>query len=208
MTLPSVFPIFPLSQVLLVPGDLLPLHIFEPRYRAMVADALEGSRVMAMAACTEAASFGMPPVDPVVGLGRIVHQQLYPDGRSDIVLEGIARMEIVEELESETAYRMVRAREFVETMSGGEDELREILLDLIPRVFVTDEEQLSTAAKLPVRRLADSVLLRMPIANPDKHAIYSMSDIAERVRALSDAVEVLDGPPASMRFDAGDPRLN
>lgn len=208
MSLPTVFPIFPLTQVLLVPGDLLPLHIFEPRYREMVADALAGNRAIAMAASTDAASFGDPPVDPIVGLGRLVHRQLYPDGRSDIVLEGLGRMEIVEELTSDTSYRVVRAREVPEVLGADEEALRKALLELIPRFFQTDEEQLETASRLPVARLADSVLLRLPVSPPAKHAIFSMHEVAARIAALEAAVDELHAPPASMRFEMGDPRLN
>src|SRR5580658_9803631 len=87
-------PLFPLPGLVHLPGAHLPLHIFEPRYRLMVKDALEGARLIAMATILpgfEPEHDGSPPIEPWVGVGRIVGHQQLPDGRSNILLEGIAR---------------------------------------------------------------------------------------------------------------------
>ena len=91
--------LFPLPDVVLLPGTLLPLHIFEPRYRAMVADALEGDRRIGMAMLKPGweLSDDPPPILPVGGAGRIVESEQFPDGRYNIVLEGEFRYRIVEE---------------------------------------------------------------------------------------------------------------
>lgn len=111
-------PIFPLPNAVLIPQGHLPLHVFEPRYRELVADCISDDRMMAIAllAREEAAQlepFGSerpaPALRPVAGLGYIdVHQEL-PDGRSLIVLRGLMRVEIREERETKTPYRVVRA---------------------------------------------------------------------------------------------------
>lgn len=103
-------PLFPLPGAVLFPGALLPLHIFEPRYRQMTADALEGTQLIAMAAFkprNEAGGIGEPPVHETVGLGRIVAHEQLPDGRYYLVLVGLARCQIVDERPLNKLYRVV-----------------------------------------------------------------------------------------------------
>ena len=93
-------PLFPLPGVVLLPGTTLSLHIFEPRYRAMVADALEGGgRTIGMAMMKPGwERLGpSPPIFPVGGAGRIVEAEQLPDGRYNIVLAGEFRYRVVEE---------------------------------------------------------------------------------------------------------------
>ena len=103
--------IFPLPDVVLLPGGLLPLHIFEPRYRAMTRDCLDGSRVMAIARldAVHEDDEARPAVYPSVGLGRIIASDELADGRYLIVLRGIARARIERELPQTRPYRLVRA---------------------------------------------------------------------------------------------------
>jgi hypothetical protein len=99
-TIPPVIPLFPLPDVVLFPQVALPLHIFEPRYRKMVADALEGDRVIGMTllrAGWEHDYYGRPPVYDRGCAGRIDQHEALPDGRSHIVLRGLGRFRIVEE---------------------------------------------------------------------------------------------------------------
>jgi Lon protease-like protein len=106
-------PVFPLSGVVLFPGALLPLHIFEPRYRRMLADCLATHRCMAMAFVVGEGDAddlaGSPRIARVAGAGVIVHHAPLPDGRSNIVLQGRARVEL-EELSFLAPYRRARAR--------------------------------------------------------------------------------------------------
>jgi len=104
-------PLFPLPGVVLFPRALLPLHIFEPRYRAMLADALAGRRLIAMAHVPERAATAEepPPIARVAGLGAIVEHRPFPDGRSNVVLHGCARV-CIEELPFKGPYRRARAR--------------------------------------------------------------------------------------------------
>jgi len=105
-------PIFPLPDVTLFPRTLLPLHIFEARYRAMVADALARDRRICMVRLRpgyEASYAGKPDVYPVGGLGEIVSCERLANGRFDLVLRGEARVRIVQERPSDTLYRLVVA---------------------------------------------------------------------------------------------------
>jgi Lon protease-like protein len=108
-----VVPIFPLPDVTLFPKALLPLHIFEARYRAMISDALARDRRICMVRLRpgydEAAYAGKPEVYGVGGLGEIVSCERLATGRYDLVLRGEARVRIVSEQPSDTLYRLVSA---------------------------------------------------------------------------------------------------
>jgi Lon protease-like protein len=109
----SALPIFPLPNCVLLPGGLMPLHVFEPRYRDLTRDCLEGSQLMAVARLRpgyETAYYGRPPVYERCGVGRIICSEELPDGRFALLLRGVARVEIARELPAERAYRLVEAR--------------------------------------------------------------------------------------------------
>jgi Lon protease-like protein len=106
-------PIFPLPDVVLFPHTLLPLHIFEPRYRQMVRDCLDGDRRLAMALLRpgwENDYYGRPPIYPIAGAGEIIQHEELPDGRFNILLRGTMRIGITAELPSDKPYRAARAR--------------------------------------------------------------------------------------------------
>jgi Lon protease-like protein len=98
--LPLTIPIFPLPNVVLFPNVFLPLHIFEPRYRAMVGDALSGDRIIGMVLLQpghEADYQGRPPVFPIGCAGVMTHSERLDDGRFNIVLRGMERFQIARE---------------------------------------------------------------------------------------------------------------
>lgn len=99
--------IFPLSGALLYPGLQLPLHIFEPRYRAMISDALARDRRIGMIQPQRAAEGS--PLFAVGCLGRIGNVEATDDGRFNIVLEGEARFRVLRELDVITPFRQVEA---------------------------------------------------------------------------------------------------
>jgi Lon protease-like protein len=98
--LPPEIPIFPLPNVVLFPSALLPLHIFEPRYRALVADALESERLIGMVMLRpgwEAHYDQAPDVYPIGCAGFITHADRLPDGRFNIMLRGMEKFRILDE---------------------------------------------------------------------------------------------------------------
>ncbi|MBX3560819.1 MAG: LON peptidase substrate-binding domain-containing protein [Sphingomonas sp.] len=100
-------PIFPLAGALLFPRAQLPLHIFEPRYRAMVRDALDGDRLIAM---VQPKGDGETPAVFDIGcIGRIDGCEELEDGRFNIVLEGLGRFRIAREARVDTLYRQIDA---------------------------------------------------------------------------------------------------
>lgn len=106
-------PIFPLPNCVLLPGGLLPLRVFEKRYREMTRDCLAGHQLMGIARLRpgfESSYYGRPPVYEKCGIGRIICSEELPDGRYVLVLRGVARAEIARELTTERTYRVVEAR--------------------------------------------------------------------------------------------------
>lgn len=111
--------IFPLPGGVLLPGAAVPLHVFEPRYRVMLADTRAGDHVLALASllAPETADDPGAAVHLTVGVGLLVYDQLMPDGRSVILVRGLLRARIEEELRTELPYRVVRARLLRDTPS-------------------------------------------------------------------------------------------
>lgn len=104
--------LFPLPGAVFFPHTMLPLHIFEPRYQELADEALEDGVPIAVVKLLEPRrqdAQGRPAYHAVGGAGFIAHHQLLPDGRYNILLEGIARVRILEEIESDRPYRVGRA---------------------------------------------------------------------------------------------------
>src|ERR1700760_788349 len=121
----SSLPIFPLPNCVLLPGGLLPLHVFEPRYRELTRDCLAGNHYMGIARLRsgyETTYYGTPPVYERFGVGKIICSEELPDGRFALLLRGVARVEIARELTTDLQYRMVEAKElpdvFVDPMDA------------------------------------------------------------------------------------------
>jgi Lon protease-like protein len=111
-------PIFPLPDLTFFPHTMLPLHIFEARYRAMVTDCLSRDKRLAVVALRpgyEATYEGKPAVYPVSGVGRIVQWERLASGRYNLLLRGEGRVRIDRELPTDTLYRMVAATPLAET---------------------------------------------------------------------------------------------
>src|SRR4051794_26204985 len=105
--LPAQIPIFPLPSVVLFPGVSLPLHIFEPRYREMIAHALTADHLIGMVLLREGWQGdyeGRPPVFAVGCTGVVTHWEMLGDGRYNIILRGIDRFRILDE-NHERSYR-------------------------------------------------------------------------------------------------------
>ncbi len=109
---------FPLPGTVLMPGAPLPLHVFEPRYRALVADALAGDRLLAVPQIAEGqehAHLDRPRLLPYVAVGRVAMHEELPDGRYNIVVEPVARARLGDELIGDEPYRRFTAELLVDT---------------------------------------------------------------------------------------------
>jgi Lon protease-like protein len=143
---PDVIPIFPLPRVVLLPGEVLPLHVFEPRYRDLVRDAVASHNVMGIVEVRpgfERELPGSPPVREVGCVGYIAAHEELPDGRFLLWLIGLERFRILEELEAVTAYRQVRVRyepsPDAAPRLAGVSQLREELRALLPELLEIDD---------------------------------------------------------------------
>jgi uncharacterized protein len=179
-------PIFPLPNVVFFPHTLLPLHIFEPRYRQMLADCLAGERRLAVVLLKpgwEADYEGRPSVHTVAGAGEIARSKRRPDGRSDILLRGLGRIMIEGELPSPTPYRVARASWLQDVYpSQGE----EALAPQAERLRQMCAQLLSTLPQ-PVPRLVELLTDRdRPGTFVDRVTDLVVHDIEQRQRLLEE----------------------
>lgn len=144
--IPDVIPIFPLPRTVLLPGEVLPLHVFEPRYRDMVRDALASHRVIGMVQPvpdSDSDDVGLADVRPVGCVGFIAQHQELPDGRFLLWLLGLERFQIDAELTGATRYRQVRVHYKPVAASAdslaGIQPLRQELRQLLPGLVETDD---------------------------------------------------------------------
>lgn len=199
--------LFPLPNAVLFPGTELPLHIFEPRYRAMTERALAGSKLILLGRLRpgfEAQYHERPPVFDVAGLGRITRDVRHADGRFDIVLTGIARVRITGELPPNEAYRLVRGELLEDAPGAGalairawETKLFELFRDLRPHLpeSVRDLDALAAGATTPGERIdrlasaltADPDARQRMLEEPDPAERYCLlvAQLAEFASALS-----------------------
>ncbi|HEY7118873.1 MAG TPA: LON peptidase substrate-binding domain-containing protein [Tepidisphaeraceae bacterium] len=136
--LPDAVPLFPLPNVVLFPRAVLPLHIFEDRYRKMTADVLRTHRQIAMALLKpgwEKDYYGRPPIEPVVCVGSILSHERLSDGRYNFLLQGHTRARVVGELDAAEPYRQARLQSLTESDGLEIDlaEARQRLVELFDR---------------------------------------------------------------------------
>jgi uncharacterized protein len=119
---PTCLPIFPLPDLTFFPHTVLPLHVFEPRYRSMVSDCLARNRKLAVVGLKpgyEDNYEGKPAVHAVAGAGEIVRCERLATGRFNILIKGESRIRIGRELPSDTLYRLVEATVLPDVGDGG-----------------------------------------------------------------------------------------
>jgi len=173
--------VFPLGGALLFPRMHLPLHIFEPRYRAMISDALARDRRIGMIQPRDTAS---PPALFDIGcVGRIAEVEALDDGRFDIVLEGLARFVVLRELDVTTPFRQVEAE--LETV--GESEILALAeraaLEIESRRFAdglgyaVDWEAVS---RLDDESLVNGIAQIAPFDTASKQALLEADTLSER----------------------------
>ncbi len=192
--LPSTIPIFPLPNVVLFPSVCLPLHIFEPRYRQMLADALSADRIIGMVLQKAGPEPGpVPPVYDIGCAGLITHAERLPDGRSNIVLRGIERVRIVAEVGGR-AYRRAEIAPLPETDSEPiREELRRLrkrLDSLVAGEFDSATWRRTVAADMGDDALVNTLAQYLDLEPVEKQALLEQGDVAGRSRTLIDLMEM------------------
>jgi Lon protease-like protein len=194
--LPSEIPIFPLPNVVLFPAALLPLHIFEPRYRAMVADALEGERLIGMVMLRpgwERHYEGTPAVYPIGCAGFITHAEQLPDGRYNIMLRGLQKFRILDERlarNGDERYRIARIdpiREARTQSSSAIQEARRRLENLIARTLHGSTDN-TIPKDIPDADLVHAIAQHLePL---EKQALLERDSLLDRCEALIELLEM------------------
>lgn len=207
--IPSIVPVFPLSGALLLPGGQMPLNIFEPRYLAMIDDAICADRVIGMVqprfdSDTHEQRDDDPGLCELGCLGRITAFQESGDGRYLINLTGICRYRILHEAESRRGYRRCRIAVF-----GGElharDEGAEVDRDALLATFrkyldangmEADWESVRRASN---ETLVTALCMMSPYGPAEKQALLEADSLRARAETLIAITEI------ALARDAGDP---
>ena len=160
----GVVPLFPLSSVVFFPNTLLPLHIFEPRYKEMVNTAINNEKIIGMALLKpgwEKDYYGNPQVYDVIGMGRIVSSEFFDDGKINIVLYGLKRAKITE-VTDDLPYRLAHVN-IIENIGNSEDEVFRSRIEELIHTWnlYLDEKQkahrINVNTKLPLENLTDAL---------------------------------------------------
>jgi len=179
--------VFPLPGIVLFPGTFLPLHIFEHRYRKMLVDCVAGDGYMAMAFQLDGPEdLDRPPsFAPVAGVGRIVRHDALPDGRSNIVLQGCARVRL-EELASVTPYRRARAHILRDVPTPVAAVDRTALLATAASVAAAARmDDFALPSAIDPGAMADLCANRLIADPPKRQRILEAIDVRERVLAVT-----------------------
>jgi Lon protease-like protein len=194
--LPPTIPIFPLPNVVLFPNVFLPLHIFEPRYRTMVADALRGDRIIGMVLLRpgyETDYQGRPPVYATGCAGLITHSEPLPDGRYNIVLRGMEKFRITAEDQSR-AYRQAHIDAVAETIGEMERRVIREQRQRLEAVLATTVERSGAEPRFPEAvpddDLVNALAQYLPLEPLERQALLERDGIAERCRALIELLEM------------------
>ena len=195
--LPRVLPVFPLSGALLLPHCRLPLNIFEPRYLQMTEDALANQRLIGMVQpCNPDVYDDDLEVYETGCAGRISSFSETDDGRMLIVLTGVCRFDIVEELEAEAPYRQVavcwdRYRDDIGEETDGEIDRERLYTSLRAyfetRDLDTDWDMLDEATD---EHLINSLAMSCPFDHTEKQALLEADDLFERHRLMLSLLDV------------------
>jgi Lon protease-like protein len=179
--------VFPLHGAAVLPGTPAPFHIFEPRYRALVSDALAGDRILAVPALfgkSDALAL-RPPVRAICGAGVIESEQRYPDGRFDIVVRGVARVRLVEELPRTRMYREFRAQILDDVLPAGGAAALEDELEGLRQLVYGLSTKLPSESGAP--QLAEAVAqMKDPSAIVDLVAAAAVSEADARQKVLEE----------------------
>jgi ATP-dependent Lon protease len=198
-----IVPMFPLPNVFLFPGTLMPLHIFEQRYRQMIEDSLDGPGRIVIATVLEAhhdECAGAPPVHHIAGLGEIARHERLPDGRFLIVLAGLARV-LIREVPSDRLYRKAEAIPLRE-IEVGKARQAGLRKRLESAVLARCTDLLNLPGDMPLGQLTDFLLVRLQLPQSPMQDLYSCMQVEDRARrALAEHERRPLSPPQAPASD-------
>lgn len=196
--LPAAIPIFPLEDAMLFPDVSRPLHIFEPRYRAMVADALAGNRIIGMVTLRpgyEPNYEGRPPIYPIGCAGEITDVERLPDGRYNIVLRGLVKFRVVDEDQSQL-YRLARVDAMPEAPNEGEKESLHKQRHHLEALVTDPGSDRRVPPEIPDVEVINAIAGHVPLAAGERQALLEAQGVVARSQKL---IELLERKAASPR---------
>ncbi len=198
-------PLFPLPETVFFPHTLLPLHVFEPRYKEMVSDALASDRIVGVVQLRpgwDENYFGAPPIYKTLGVGEIIEADRWSDGRYDIIVSGLYRTHITQELEGQP-YRQAEVQvvsDFVPLDKAREvAEVHGLLLKIFEKLSTALPKDLSILHETDVNSLTPGmltdVMASLLVNDPyERQSLLSEPDVARRQQLLRIQIQTLFNP--------------
>jgi len=211
-----LLPIFPLPNLVLFPQTRIPLHVFEPRYRQLIADVVESDQrfgIVLLRPGWETDYFGAPPVHVCGTMGRIEQTMALDDGRYNIVLFGETRFRIIDEVAREP-YRTVRVTAWpqIERDPTQAYAQRTWLAELSQQYlrFFPEQEGVPEVETAGLEALTNALIMALQLDVGEKQRLLETDDIVTRAEEVADE---LQGRIESLTFLApfrqeGDPSRN
>jgi uncharacterized protein len=202
-TFSGVVRLFPLPNLVLYPHVMQPLHIFEERYREMLEDALAGDQLITMAVLEpgwETDYDSRPPVSEFACLGKVVAHHRLPDGRSNVLLLGVQRVQIVKELDPLRSFRQARVELVEDCYDFGSSAERKRVQEELLTAFRSHlpcscelPEQLESmlSDQLPLGLLTDLASYALPLLADVKLQLLSECCVRSRAEILLGEVKKL-----------------
>ena len=190
--LPRSLPVFPLAGALLLPDGLLPLRIFEPRYVAMLEDVMAGNHLMGLIQPTgQLLPCGTPDVHKIGCAGEVVDCDAQPDGSYLVLLEGMSRFKITEEMAPLRGYRRMQVTWIDEPATAcGVDRARFVPLlkkYLTSHQLCCDWEAITAC---PDDQLVTTLAMICPFSPVEQQALVEAADLKERTALLTSLLEM------------------
>jgi Lon protease-like protein len=196
--IPARIPVFPLPNVVLFPKTYLPLHIFEPRYRAMVSDAAMSGQCIGMVLLKdgwETDYYGHPPVFSMGCVGRLASVQTLADGRSNILLQGLERFGIEREWYDKT-YREATISVTVRSTESSLDPTVRQRLFTILESYLRSRNDVPAWQKLFREEVSDEIFVNtlstyLDCTPLEKQFLLEADSLHQQARRLSDLIEFM-----------------
>ena len=186
--LPSIVPIFPLSNFIIFPNTTVPLNIFEPRYIQMINDSMKSHRMIGMIQPKKSGELKKPDLYEVGCIGKITSFNETDDGRYLIIINGVSRFKIEEEIKSENLYRSCKVN-YQNYIKDLEDKIEEFPIKDLDRIF-KDLQNLfekkgfmvdwSSLKKQNFSNTLNTLSMASPFSLEEKQALLETKDLSTR----------------------------
>lgn len=196
----GIIPLFPLPNIVFFPNSLLPLHVFEPRYRQMIEDIIDSERIIGMVLLKpgwEKNYHDNPEIFSVGCMGRIINMEVENDGNSNIVLYGLKRVRIVDILH-DAPYRLARVKLVEDTHGTNEEGYKKRIIQLTSRWNTLlgieyKTHRINLDKNLALGSLTDSIAPQI-VSN-----VFHMQEFLEEPNVLTRAEMILDHLEAKLK---------